>query len=186
MMFPWVTPTQREATQTLVLGTKSSSPCSGTKTATTRWTDHLSRLTHKLRYTWMIFTWVKKIIRNRVILQCDATWSSHIYDKMKDYVDGKADSMATGFGIETGVEIEGYVSITDADEVCLMISNLKFTWSNVILPCPREKRAPRLKQPYHHCFRELGPPTKTERKSRTFSPRNVAQVSALSHFHGRK
>ena len=44
---------------------------------------------------------------------------------MKDYVDGKADSMATGFGIETGVEIEGYVSITD--EVCLMISNLKFT-----------------------------------------------------------
>ena len=46
---------------------------------------------------------------------------------MKDYVDGKADSMATGFGIETGVEIEGYVSITDADEVCLMIPNLKFT-----------------------------------------------------------
>ena len=55
---------------------------------------------------------------NKVILQCDATWSSHIYDKMKDYVDGKANSMATGFGIETGVEIEGYVSITDADEVC--------------------------------------------------------------------
>ena len=72
----------------------------------------------------MIFTSVKKIIRNRVILQCDATWSSHIYDKMKDYVDGKADSMATGFGIETGVEIEGYVSITDADEVLGLISNL--------------------------------------------------------------
>merc|ERR1711974_380942 len=49
-------------------------------------------------------------------IKCDATWSSHIYDKMKDYVDGKANSMATGFGIETGVEIEGYVSITDADE----------------------------------------------------------------------
>ena len=41
---------------------------------------------------------------------------------MKDYVDGKADSMATGFGIETGVEIEGYVSITDADEVLGLIS----------------------------------------------------------------
>ena len=136
----------------------------------------------------MIFTSVKKIIRNRVILQCDATWSSHIYDKMKDYVDGKADSMATGFGIETGVEIEGYVSITDADEVLGLISNLPCTHhkTSYLLPCLREKQAPRLKQPYHHCFRELGPPTKTERKSRTFSPRNVAQVSALSHFHSRK
>ena len=106
---------------------------------------------------------------------------------MKDYVDGKADSMATGFGIETGVEIEGYVSITDADEVLGLISNLQrhtHHEMSYFLPCLRDNPR-RLKQPYHHCFRELGPPTKTERKSRTFSPRNVAQVSALSQFHRR-
>ena len=48
-------------------------------------------------------------------LQCDASWSSNVYDNLKSYVDGKARAMSTGFGIETGVELEGYVSIGDPD-----------------------------------------------------------------------
>ena len=42
--------------------------------------------------------------------QCDATWSSKVYDNFNDYADGKRLSSTTGYGIEVGPEVRAEVT----------------------------------------------------------------------------
>ena len=44
-------------------------------------------------------------------LQCDATWTSEVYDNLEEYVDGKTRALTTGFGIELGMAVNGDVNL---------------------------------------------------------------------------
>ena len=45
-----------------------------------------------------------------LLFQCDATWSSEIYDTFKGYKDGKTKSISTGYGIEFGPSVNADVN----------------------------------------------------------------------------
>ena len=45
--------------------------------------------------------------------QCDAVWSTHVYDTYKEYVDGKTTSSTTGFGIDMGPVVSGEYNSSD-------------------------------------------------------------------------
>ena len=48
--------------------------------------------------------------------QCDAVWSTHVYDTYKEYVDGKTTSSTTGFGIDMGPVVSGEYNSSDKDK----------------------------------------------------------------------
>ena len=53
------------------------------------------------------------------MIQCDATWSTEVYDNFKEYKDGKTKSISTGYGIEFGPSINADIGLP---------GNFKNTW----------------------------------------------------------
>ena len=45
------------------------------------------------------------------MIQCDATWSTEVYDNFKEYKDGKTKSISTGYGIEFGPSINADIAL---------------------------------------------------------------------------
>ena len=46
------------------------------------------------------------------MIQCDATWSTEVYDNFKEYKDGKTKSISTGYGIEFGPSINADIGLS--------------------------------------------------------------------------